>query len=58
MYYRDGNLYKTPGKAFSQQVLTERNFSNKLWRKGNVCRTWLKLPEYETDNKVNMKQMI
>ena len=52
MYYRHGNHHKTPGKVFSQKVLTKRNFSNKLWTKGNACRTWLKLAEYKTDNKV------
>ena len=57
-YYRHGNHHKKPSEVFSQQVLTKRNFSNKLWTKGNPCRTWLNLAEYETDKKVIMKQMI
>ena len=56
-YNRHGNHHKTPSKVFSHQVLTKRNFSNKLWTKGNPCRTLLKLAEYKADNKVIMKQV-
>ena len=46
MYYRHGNPHKSPGKVFSQEGLTKQNVSNKLWTKGNACRTWLKVAEY------------
>ena len=46
MSYRHGNHHKRPGKVLSQEGLTKQNVSNKLWTKGNACRTWLKLAEY------------